>query len=94
MEAQAALVGTQGRVELDSVAAVDAQLALVVLPDDAELDDALGDGDDLEGGAVLGVLAEERAVLERGDQLCGPRSAGTQSFTQDDTRPRWEDVPW
>jgi hypothetical protein len=44
-------------------------LALVVLPDHAELDDALGDGDDFEGVAVFGVLLEERAVLEGGGKL-------------------------
>ena len=69
MEAQAALVGAQGRVELDAVAAVDLELALVVLPDDAKLDDALRDGDDRQGGLVLGVLGEEGAVLERAGEL-------------------------
>ena len=48
---------------------VDLDLALVVLPHDAELDDALGDGDDFEGVAVFGVLLEERAVLEGGGKL-------------------------
>lgn len=47
VEAETALVGAQRRVELDAVAAVDLELALVVLPDDAELDDALRDGSDL-----------------------------------------------
>ena len=70
MESQAALVGAQGGVELDAVAAVDLGLALVVLPDDAELDDALGDGDDLERGLVFGVLLEEGAVFEGRGQLC------------------------
>lgn len=69
MEAQAALVRAQGRVELDAVAAVDLELALVVLPDDAELDDALGDGGDGESGAVFGVLLEEGAVLEGRGEL-------------------------
>lgn len=47
MEPETALVGAQRRVELHAVAAVDLELAAVVLPDDAELDDALGDGSDL-----------------------------------------------
>jgi hypothetical protein len=44
-------------------------LALVGFPDDAELDDALGDRDDLEGLFVFGVLLEERRLLEGGDEL-------------------------
>lgn len=70
MESQSALVRAQRRVELHSVASVDTQLAIVVLPGDAELQHALGDGHDLEGGAVLGVLLEEGAVLEGAGQLC------------------------
>lgn len=58
MEAQSALVRAESRVELDAVATVDAEGAGVVLPDNSELDDALGDRADLEGGAVLGVLLE------------------------------------
>lgn len=59
MEAQTTLVGAQGRVELHTVAPVDLEVVVVVLPHDAELDDALGDGGDLERVAVLGVLLEE-----------------------------------
>lgn len=70
VEAQAALVGAQRGVELDAVAAVDLEVALVVLPGDAELDDALGDRHDLQRRLVLGVLLEERAVLERAHELC------------------------
>lgn len=69
VEAEASLVGTKGRVELDAVALLDLALALVVLPDDAELDDALGDRDNLEGLLVLGVLGEEGRGLEGGDEL-------------------------
>lgn len=69
VKAEATLVGAEGGVELDSEGIVDLDLALVVLPNNAELDDALGDGDDLEGVAVLGVLLEERAVLEGGGKL-------------------------
>jgi hypothetical protein len=71
VQAQAALVGAESRVELDAVAAVDLEVAGIVLPDDAELDDALGDRGDLEGGAELGVLLEQRAVLESEGELCG-----------------------
>ena len=69
VESQTTLEGAKSRVELDTVTAVDADLALVVLPDDAELDNTLGDGDDLEGGLVLGVLLEEGAVLEGAGEL-------------------------
>lgn len=64
MEAETALVGTQGRVELDAEAAVDLELALVILPDDTELDEALGNGGDLQGGPVLRVLLEKGRALE------------------------------
>jgi hypothetical protein len=69
VQAEAALVGTECRVELDAVALVDIALALVVLPDNAELDDALGDGDDLECLLVLGVLLEDGGALEGGGEL-------------------------
>ena len=69
MEAKTALVGAKRGVELDAVAAVDTELAVVVFPGDAELDDALGDGTDLESGAVLRVLLEEGAVLEGAGEL-------------------------
>lgn len=88
VQAQAALVRPQGRVELHAVAAVDAQAALVVLPGDAELDDALGDGGDLEGGAVLGVLLEEGAVLEGAGELWGASARHPRAQTQGD-----EDAP-
>lgn len=67
---QTALVRAQGRVELHPEAAVHLQLAIVVLPHDAELDHALWDGGNGQGGAVLGVLAEEGAVLEGAGELC------------------------
>ena len=69
MQAEAALVGAERGVELHAEGIVDLDFALVVLPHDAELDDALGDGDDFEGVAVFGVLLEERAVLEGGGKL-------------------------
>lgn len=48
---------------------VDLEAALVVLPDDAELDDALRDGNDLEGLAVFGVDLEEGRVLKSRSKL-------------------------
>lgn len=69
MESETALVGAKRRVELNSVSTVDLDLALVVLPDDSELDDALGYRGDLQGFLVFGVLLEERRVLKGGDQL-------------------------
>jgi len=47
MESETTLVRTKGRVELNTVAAVDLENAVIVLPDDTELDDTLGDGGDL-----------------------------------------------
>lgn len=70
MEAQATLVRAQSRVELHTVSTVDLELAGVVFPGDTELNNALGDSTDLEGGAVLGVLLEEGAVLEGAGELC------------------------
>ncbi len=69
VQAETALVWSEGGVELDSVAAVDLDLVLVVFPDNSELDDALRDRNDLEGGLVFGMLFEEGAVFEGGDQL-------------------------
>ena len=45
-------------------------IAGVILPDNTELNNALRDGDDLEGLAVLGLLLEEGGVLEGGSELC------------------------
>ncbi len=69
VEAETTLVGAQGRVELHTEALVDLEAALVVLPDDAELDDALRDGNDLEGLAVFGVDLEEGRVLKSRSKL-------------------------
>lgn len=75
MEAETALVWAEGGVELDSVSAVDLDLVLVIFPDDAELNDALGDGNDFEGGSVFGFLLEEGAVFEGRGQLWGEKLA-------------------
>lgn len=47
------------QTHLNSETSLDVALSLVVLPDDSELDDSLGDLDNLEGLLVLGVLLEE-----------------------------------
>ena len=70
METEAAFIGPKGGIELDSIAPVDLDLVLVILPDNAELDDSFGDGGDLEGFFVVGVLLEEGRVLEGRDELC------------------------
>jgi hypothetical protein len=70
VQSETTLVWAEGGIELHTVATVDLDLVLVVLPDDAELDDTLRDGDDFEGDLVFGVLFEESAVFEGGDQLC------------------------
>lgn len=46
VESQTTLVRSQHRVELHTVAPVDLEVVVVVLPHDAELDDTLGDGSD------------------------------------------------
>jgi hypothetical protein len=69
VESETSLVWTKSGVELNAITAVDLWLEVVVFPNDAELDDALGDGDDLEGSLVLWVLLEEGRVFEGGGQL-------------------------
>lgn len=64
VETETSLVRTESRVVLNAEATVDLNLALVVLPDNTELDDTLGNGGDLKCAPVLGVLLEQRAVLE------------------------------
>jgi hypothetical protein len=44
-------------------------LSLVVFPYNSELDDALGDGDDLEGRSIFGLLVEEGRVFEGGGKF-------------------------
>lgn len=55
---------------MHAVTLVDLALALVVLPNNAELDDTLGNGGNFESLPVLGVLLEEGGGLESGDELC------------------------
>ena len=61
MEAQAALVRSDSGVELDAVAAVDLDLAVVVNPGNAESDDALGLYKALDEACLLplGVLVND-----------------------------------
>lgn len=70
METEAALVRSQGGIELHTVTAVDLQLVLVILPDHAELNHALGDGGDLERSLVFWILLEQRRIFESGSKLC------------------------
>ena len=53
MEAQAALVGADGAVELDAVAAVHLDLALIIDPGHTEGDDALGLDQTLDQACLL-----------------------------------------
>ena len=61
VEAQAALVGAEGGVELDAEAAVHVDVALVISPRDAELELALRFDDTVDDGqvGVLGVTLRE-----------------------------------
>lgn len=47
VKSKTAFVGTQSRVELHTVTAVDLDLVLVVFPDHTELDDSFRDGSNL-----------------------------------------------
>lgn len=70
VETETTLVRTESGVVLNTVTAVDLDLVLVVLPDDTELDDALGDGGNLESTLVLGVLLKKGGVLKGRGKLC------------------------
>jgi hypothetical protein len=80
VETKTALVRTESGVELHTVALVDLALALVVFPDNTELDDTLGDGDNFESLLVLGVLLEKGGGLEGGDELCELKLANLRSI--------------
>jgi hypothetical protein len=49
---------------LHTVSTVDLELAIIVFPHDAELDNSLRYRDNIERGLVLRVLFKESAVLE------------------------------
>lgn len=70
VKAQATLVGPESTVELHAVAAVDLDLALVVLPYDTELDHALGDSSNGKSFLVLGVLFKQAGVFEGRGEFC------------------------
>jgi hypothetical protein len=70
VEPEATLVGAKSGVELDTVSTVDLDLAFVIFPDNTELNDTLGDRDDLKSLAVFGLLLEKSGVLEGGGELC------------------------
>lgn len=71
VQTETTLVRAKGRVELDTESTVHLDVALVILPNNTELDDALRDGSDLEGLLVFGVLLEQGTVLKSGGKLCG-----------------------
>ena len=70
VKSKTAFVRTKSGIELHPVSTVDLDLALVIFPDTSELDDALGDGGDLESFLVFWVLFEEGGVLKRAHQFC------------------------
>jgi hypothetical protein len=59
VESETALVWAESGIELNAVSLVDLALALVVFPDNAELDDTLRDGGNLESLLILWVLLED-----------------------------------
>jgi hypothetical protein len=69
MEPETTLVRTEGGVELNTVSTVDLQLTFVVLPDDTELDDTLGDRDDRKALLQFWGDLEELGRIEGGDKL-------------------------
>jgi len=80
VETETSFVWSKCRVELDSVTTVYLWLVLVIFPDHPELDDTLGDGDDLEGSLVFWLLLEEGGVFEGGDKLCGEYVRGVDKM--------------
>ena len=76
MESETTLVWAESGVVLHTVSLVDLAHVVVVFPDNSELDDTLGDGDDLKSLPVFGVLLEESGLLEGGDELYECVSSG------------------
>jgi len=64
MEAETTLVWTESGVELHTVTTVDLELTLVVLPNNAELNDTLWDGDDWETDTEIWLKFEELGGFE------------------------------
>jgi hypothetical protein len=69
VQSESTLVWTKRRVELNTVSTVYLDFSLVVFPCDAELDNSLWDGSNLESGLVFRVLLKEAGVLEGGGKL-------------------------
>jgi hypothetical protein len=74
MESKTTFVWAESGVELDAISAVDLGLKLVIFPDDTELDDPLGNRNDMEGFLVFRVLFEKRGIFEGGGQLWKTKS--------------------
>jgi hypothetical protein len=86
METETTLVGAQSGVELNTETTVHLNLVVVIFPDDTELDDTLGDGDDGESLAVLRVLLEESGVLKGRGELWGNLLDGRNMIDSIDVR--------
>ena len=69
MESKATFIWAEGRIKLDAISAVYLGLKLVIFPDDTELDDPLGNRNDLKSFLVFRVLFEKRGMFEGGGQL-------------------------
>jgi hypothetical protein len=59
VQSETTLVRTESRVELDSETPVDGDSSVIPLPCNSEVDDSLGNLNNLECTSVLGVLDEE-----------------------------------
>jgi hypothetical protein len=65
VQAEASFVGAERRVELHTKSSINLGFALIILPDHPELQDTLGDLDDVEGFLVLWVSLYERSQTVR-----------------------------
>lgn len=59
VQSQASLVGSESRIVLYSVSSVDLEVAFVILPCNPELNDSLGNLNDVKSPSVLGVLGQK-----------------------------------
>ena len=101
MEAQAAFVRADGAVELHAVAVVDLDLAFVVDPLHAELDDAFRNDDAFEDAVlfVLGFTVEQRSegfedLGHALDEFLFPRVLGDDAVLKDTLCIRIEAHDW
>jgi hypothetical protein len=79
VQSETTLVRTEGRVELDSETPVDGNSSIIPLPGDSEVDDSLGNLDNVKSTSVLWVLLEERLkgrgdLVDRLDSKLGTRA--------------------